>query len=319
VGIEGQTEVFLGCKTRFDDGNPEEARGHTKIDLTMLTSSNPLFGDYAPHSHNVFSIIDSFEYKRADGSKTYLDSATADYYVVGWHTNPTKDLFTTIQAKNKQPHEDGLASCFMELKDESAKEALDWLASSDDSRLFCHSSMCRVNSDVAKTPGTLVGHDAGTAFSHKQPIAVGSFPIDAILAYCRLHKSDKSDKGDDDVSKLDHLEKDITKLQALLTANSDDVDSHIAATGLLTTHSFAHLDGGTLWKFKESSNDSKPKLPSTRQQERIDDLNRLEVMLIRRIERHAYFDGNCLLIGGALLVLVSRCKKKINMQLRYSK
>jgi len=59
--IEGQAEVFLGCKTRLEDWKPEEAHGHTKIDLTMLTSSNPLFGDYAPHNHNVFSFIDPFE------------------------------------------------------------------------------------------------------------------------------------------------------------------------------------------------------------------------------------------------------------------
>jgi len=166
----------------------------------------------------------------------------------------------------------------MELKDDSSKEALEWLDSSDDddSRLYCHSAMYGVKFDVAKTPGTLVGHEAGTALSTKQLITVGSSLIDVILAHCRVHKVDK---GDDQVSEMNHLEEDITKLHTLLTANCDDVDSHIAATDLLNTQSFTHLDGGTLWKFKETSNNSKPKVPSTRQQERIDDLNRLQVLL----------------------------------------
>lgn len=81
--IEGQAEAFIGCKARFEAWSANDARGHQRVDLRLQSSSNPLFGDFAPHNYNVFSIVDPFEYRDTGGNVKYLDSATADYYVVG--------------------------------------------------------------------------------------------------------------------------------------------------------------------------------------------------------------------------------------------
>ena len=46
-----------------------------------------LFPDFQQHNTNVFSVLDNFEYK--DGNKVaYLESATADSHVIGWHAQP---------------------------------------------------------------------------------------------------------------------------------------------------------------------------------------------------------------------------------------
>src|SRR5436190_12233340 len=42
--------------------------------------------DYVPHNGSVFSLVDSFEYREGNDVQ-HLSSATADYYVIGWHTS----------------------------------------------------------------------------------------------------------------------------------------------------------------------------------------------------------------------------------------
>lgn len=66
---------------------------------------------------------------------------------------------------------------------------------------------------------------------------------------------------------------------SLLTASSDDIDSHLAATDLLATQSFTHQKGGTLWHFRHSSSDIRPQEPIPDQKENINLLNNYQLIL----------------------------------------
>jgi hypothetical protein len=84
------------------------------------------------------------------------------------------------------------------------------------------------------------------------------------MAYCRAHE--KVDPTD-----LATLEKDLLRLQTLLTTEeSDDVDALQAAADESYEQAFNKVDGGTLWHFHQETN------PTTRPTEtELDTLNDL--------------------------------------------
>ena len=88
VQIQKQAEIFIGKKTLAKDWT--EPNGKV-APLTVLNGGNLLFPDFQPHNGNVFSILDNFEIKSGDDAE-YLESATADYYVIGWHARPEEGL-----------------------------------------------------------------------------------------------------------------------------------------------------------------------------------------------------------------------------------
>ena len=84
VDIQKQAEVFIGKKTSVDSWTEPKEPGKKATPMTVLNGGNILFPDFQQHNSNVFSVLDNFEYKKGD-DVAYLDSATADYYVIGWH------------------------------------------------------------------------------------------------------------------------------------------------------------------------------------------------------------------------------------------
>src|SRR5205814_1144981 len=102
------------------------------------------FADYAQQNMNVFSIVDNLMYKEGGATK-YLEKATADYHVIGWHSKADDDPFTTVPAPapaptpkdltDKKPatplHKDRLKDCKMQMKnkDKKAGMASSWLES----------------------------------------------------------------------------------------------------------------------------------------------------------------------------------------------
>ncbi|SMH31966.1 hypothetical protein [Azospirillum agricola] len=70
---------------RFElDGWSERAAD--SVFLTAVAPANPLFSGYFPHHRNVFGIYDQL---------TGIDSDQLSYYVVGWYSDPARDILAT--------------------------------------------------------------------------------------------------------------------------------------------------------------------------------------------------------------------------------
>lgn len=82
--IHEQAQSLIGKKTPV--GSWEEPK-QKAAPLTVLNGGNILFPDFQQHNGNVFSVLDNFAYKSGKDTK-YLETATADYYVIGWHALP---------------------------------------------------------------------------------------------------------------------------------------------------------------------------------------------------------------------------------------
>lgn len=98
--IDTHAETFLGYRERAEEWQ-EETEPVDRVDLGVLTSGNPLFADYQPHCSNVFSLTDTFAYTPEGAQeKSHLEKVNAAYHVVGWHSDPGKDLFANFDKKN---------------------------------------------------------------------------------------------------------------------------------------------------------------------------------------------------------------------------
>ncbi|KAL8672154.1 MAG: hypothetical protein Q9168_003377 [Polycauliona sp. 1 TL-2023] len=248
--VEGQAEAFVGKCTSTDAWNEEDASKGKHINLTVMTSSNPLFADYQPHNNNVFSFLDNFSYTTSGGSKAYLSKALCDYFVVGWHSRDSDDPFTTDASVPAPAHSSRLSDCQMALKNGGSASAIAWLNANTATRVLCHATMYDVAYDTAKVPDRVQADIAGQLLQSKQSIAVGVSPLDALMAYCRAHE-------DVDDAALGTLEKDLLRIQSLLIAgDSDDVDALQAAADESYEQAFSKINGGTLWHFHQESDPS---------------------------------------------------------------
>ena len=72
-----------------DSSDGWEERAADPMFLTAIAPGNELFSDYYAHNAGVFSFCDSL---------TGIDSAKLSYLVVGWYSNPQKDLLATVPA-----------------------------------------------------------------------------------------------------------------------------------------------------------------------------------------------------------------------------
>ncbi|MCJ1309780.1 hypothetical protein MMC25_003441 [Agyrium rufum] len=248
---EGQAEIFIGRKTSVSTWDPVQADAADHVDLNVLASSNPLFADYQPHCPNVFSMVDNFEYMDANGQKQHLDEATCDYFVLGWHSSADCDPFTTANVANVIPplHADRLAQCKMDLKDATGDLISNWLQTDNThapSRALSHSTMYGVHYRKDGKPTTILADSAGSQLLTKQSIAVGSNPMEALMAYCRAH-------APSDATSLTTLENDMLRLETLLASSGDDVEGIQAADDEKFEEAFQKLDGGTKWHFHQES------------------------------------------------------------------
>ena len=273
--IDGQAECFIGLKKSLADWttwrNSKSYKSSYLPQFTVLTSSNPLFADYVPQNMNVFSIVDNFAYQ-SGGKTVYLDSATADYHVIGWHSNAANDPFTTDSSisPDKVPiHSDRMSDCNMTLKDPNSGSAAQWIGSSAPTRTLCHASLYGVKYSKTTLPNgvTSLATQAGTRLNNEHPIAIGVTPLDALLAYSRVHATPApqtvvQDKTQIDPSPMGDIESDLLKIQALLLASeSDDVDGLQAAADESFEEAFTKFDGGTFWHYQLSTAGAKPAPP----------------------------------------------------------
>ncbi|KAH8797905.1 hypothetical protein F5884DRAFT_687621 [Xylogone sp. PMI_703] len=282
--VDGQAEIFIGKKTNAVAWKVAEADAAACVQpLTVLTSSNPLFADYQPHNSNVFSMVDNFMYTKVvnnDGGATkYLDKASADYYVLGWHSRSGEDPFTTA-IPDVPSRADRLKDCLMALKADRSDIAKNWLTLKEsDCRALCHSTMYTVNFDANSAPRHVLADDAGHKLESKQPIALGITPLDALLAFINAHVPPRKPGDPVSTDLVTEMEQDILSLQTLLQNMDDDVDGQSAALDEMYVQAFTKYDGGTEWHYSAMDSTGKPVIPDPAHLDTIRSLNKSQKVL----------------------------------------
>ncbi|KAH7186287.1 uncharacterized protein B0J16DRAFT_363243 [Fusarium flagelliforme] len=273
ISVEEQAEVFIGSCTEASawDSFDRPRENEDQVNLTAASSSNQLFIDYQYHCGNVFSMLDTFSYQEKNGTVKHLESVVADYYVVGWHNDPSKDIMADLEgSKEQQPRSARLEAMRVGINktvpEKQQEEINKWLETPEASRTLCHGSMYDVvwnrSEPPSKRPADVL---AGTM--SKWPLAVGTTPMDAVLTY--IGKRDQT--GD--------IEKKIWTLEALLRAAEDGVDAQIAAADESQAYNYAHLDGGDVYYLPAQEDKTQGADPPADLQLRLRQKNSAQVLL----------------------------------------
>ena len=266
--IEQQAEVFIGRK--LDAEGWSENPGADRVPLTLLNTANPLFGDFQPHNSNVFSIVDNFAF--GDPKKpSYLTTATASYAVIGWHSDSKEDVFSITPAGITDLGS-RLSSCMMALQDVDSDSVKNWTSNKNGTRLLCHGSLYDVVWDVNNPPGTILADKASQNLHQNMPVAIGTTPLDALLAFVNANVGNA--KGD-----LLEVETDLIAIQSLLISQDDGVDSLMEANDMLYNHNFEKSQGGTHWHLSGDDGTEKPTTPDKKTLDALDLLNSKQVIL----------------------------------------
>ncbi|KAG5659120.1 hypothetical protein KAF25_000322 [Fusarium avenaceum] len=276
ININEQAEVFIGRKTPLAEWTENENPNVDPPDISLLRSGNQLFADFQMHNSNVFSILDNFEYGDSQES-SYLDSAVANYYVLGWHWKENVDPLWksggNVIDGAKVTHGESLQSLFMTLKGTDEANPDPWMSLSSQLRILCHSCIYDVSWDHANKPTHVPADDFSQRLRDQQQaaVAVGTTPMDALLAYC--HARGNASDGSDDVAKL---EEDILALESLLQARDDGVEGQREAKDSVYNWSYTRSPGGTKYFFAESDSTSSNQ-PNEPEPAAISSLNQLNL------------------------------------------
>ncbi|CAH0046897.1 unnamed protein product [Clonostachys solani] len=277
INIEEQAEALIGGKTPVDKWT-EDPESNNRPLLTVMHGGNMLFADFQQHNTNVFSMIDNFEYGDADDLKC-LESATADYYVIGWHADESQDpLYISDMAKVDR--NDRIQRSQLKL-DDNSKDGQTWSASSESGNTLSHGAMYNVEWSATDRPANIPADTLSEHLHDLDPIAVGSTPLDALLAYV---KASQESEQDQDVKQVMHA---VECIQKYFLMDEDTVDSHEQAEDLLYSFNFDNFPGGTRWHVAEGTDPQKPTARPdpgiieslnrlNQQQTRLDSLSRLE-------------------------------------------
>lgn len=279
--LDKQAEKYIGLKQDLP-GWKESVSDRDRIQLTLMNSSNPLFADYTPHNPNVFSIKDNFFLGREGDRPKYLTSATCDYFVCGWHHKESDDPLCAEKNKTAQKSlSDRLAKLFCKgpepktTGDASLKANLESLESIAGTRLVCHAARYGVTFDLEHRPKT-PGDDFAKLLSKDitmEPVAVGTTPLDALLAFYQAHENDagfldslsQSEPSTDgpDPKSGSQIAAALMFLREQLYATEDDYDSRIKASDLVFTHNHRRYPGGFQWHYdRKKTKDEQPVKPS---------------------------------------------------------
>lgn len=270
IEIGRQAEVFIGGKTAANEWKEGDEAG-IRQELTVLTSSNPLFADYQPHNSNVFSMLDRFEHD--DG--TQLTEATASYYVLGWHSSVTSDILHQT-ASPLLPLSDRLGKLLMTLVEETSKDEV------TPAQVLCHGAMYDVMWNADKKPAIVAADKSSKRLNSAMPVAVGTTVLDALLAFVKIHMHDEKEKGTADKYSVSSLEADIWRIHGLLLARDDGVDGQREAADLLNHHNYDRVQCGTLFHLHtpDTAGDGKTSpRPSDETIAQLAELNRVQYAL----------------------------------------
>ena len=286
--LNAQTEVFIGQKFPLP-WQEDAARKHLLGGLTALTSSNPLFPDYALQNTNVLSIIDNFSYKgnTVDQELLYLDKATCDYYVIGWHANEKDDPLFALPEHAEKPEQKYLSARLSNLLLKLTQTASNTVGTSQEtSRCLVHGAIYNVKYNSKHKPRSLA-EEAAIKFTSDvkmEPLSIGTTPLDAILTFLEAHKLNVDDffgEGTEEVAE------NILQIAQLLYARADEYDSRVQAQDLLSQQHYARIDGGSRWTYAKGAdpvdttrpNSGKPKIPSEAEVRSLDKVNEAQIKL----------------------------------------
>ncbi|KAF8627118.1 hypothetical protein AX15_004532 [Amanita polypyramis BW_CC] len=248
---------FIGYKEIARDWLEDDKATH--IDLTALSSSNQLFPDYQPQNGNVFSTCDNFAYE-SGGNTMYLKSCVASYLVFGWYsdvglshnTDPLrnsplkKEKFSDLLRRLKKKHIRliGLDEVGAENVVEGETLTLLWGARHN------------VKWSAEEAPKDIPAQKTAEMFKDPTtvPVAVGTGPLDALLAYIRSHKQGEAEEL-------------ILKIQTLLLSQEDGVDDQIKAKDLLLNTDYNRFTGGIAWHLFQNTNQSIDDHPSVSEED----------------------------------------------------
>ena len=241
ISVDQQAEIFIGqCvdASKWEEFiNPNEPR----VGLSAASSSNPLFMDFQYHNGNVLSMLDTFTYEQ-DGEHKSLTSAKANYYVIGWRDGEDKDILSgdkslklsmDPKAASREKRIQDLGMVIDKTVPAADKTLIDnWLKDDAPGRSMCHGALYDVEWDLESRPQKVPADDYGLTLAGDRSIAVGTTPMNSILAY--LAGTDPNPE----------IEDSIYQLQGLLRAEDDSIDAYMAATDEVQCINYAHFDGG---------------------------------------------------------------------------
>ncbi|KAF2269962.1 hypothetical protein CC78DRAFT_557805 [Lojkania enalia] len=249
--LNAQTEVFLGQKFDLRDYPSPQKRDYLRNGLTIMSSSNSLFADFALHNCNVLSIIDNFAYKRStndsnprDERCSYLAKALCDYYVVGWHHDPEVDPFNMGVGTKDVDLTTRLRNLMLKL---SPSEA----------------------SDLGKLE-----------YERMEPLSIGTTPLDAILTFLEAHQSDSEEENIFGPGGSGLCNK-VVELAQLLYAAADGYDARVQAQDLIAQQNFSRSEGGSHWTLAtaDQARSGKPKTPTAEEKGKLQELNEKQLQL----------------------------------------
>lgn len=244
-----QAEIYIGHKQHLDDWQEAGADSSiVRVPLSILGNINPVFSDYQPHNTNVFSILDNFSYE--DNGTKYLEKATANYYVIGWHPYHKEDPFFPPQQSPYPTHAERLKGCYMQLVETQSGEVADWLKApltvDDPTKVLIHGALYQVEWDVQEKPLIVPADDIAKDYNDFSPVSVGVNPVDALLAVTHAHALTYDANHNN--SKPSPLAQDILSLQTLVIEQEEDPDTQLQAADILFTSYFVPADGGRHWQ-----------------------------------------------------------------------
>ncbi|KAF8806759.1 hypothetical protein BYT27DRAFT_7166923 [Phlegmacium glaucopus] len=287
--LDLQAETFIGFKQPLDDWTESTDSKILRAPLSVLNSVNPLLADYQPHNSNVFSMIDNFAYDDGTSRPAYLESAKANYYVIGWHPHTRDDPFHLFDQPLPYPtHADRLNACFMKFADSSSSNVSDWAESSlslnDLTHTIAHGAIYEVEWDLNKKPAKVPADDIARSYNACSPVAVGVNPIDALLAVTHAHAlTVDSNKSSNDDSKPDPLAQDILSLQTLIIKQEEDPDSQLQGADILYDSYFKPSDGGQRWHVSGTATGTedgkRPTIPAAQELKDLNTVNEYQLAL----------------------------------------
>jgi hypothetical protein len=274
--LRSQCEIFLGQK--FDLVGWKEASAVTHRPLTLMNSSNELFPDYALHNTNVLSVLDNFSFKKnlMDKDFQYATVAECDYFVMGWHQDPTDDPLysaTDVDLTSR------LATMMLQLDSASV---VDFGAAKGQTRCLVYGAIYDVKYNSSEKPESVADTSAKnfTKDIKMEPLSVGTTPLDSILTFLDAHKFDADTIFNTTPRTGNSLAEDITGLAQFLYAAADEYDARVQAQDLMAHQSFAKADGGAVWTFaKAPSPGGATAIPSTTEIQILRSLNEAQIKL----------------------------------------
>ena len=290
ISVDEQAEVFIGsCEDAQGWQEKDIDPLNPRVRITAGSTSNQLFMDYQYHCSNVFSMLDTFEYKGSDGTVHHLEAAQASYYVVGWQSNEDKDPLSLPGGLSRRERIEAL---FMALKSDNAPDTdtvNKWLDSKISTRSVFHGALYntewsdkwdppetrKVNESKKKKP-RVPADDFAKKLIEGKNIAVGTTPIDTILAHVSKHQG-----GSD-------LEGFISRLDNYLRAEDETVSGQVIAADEVQNLHFARLDGGDKYTISDTDLKNPAKKPTDAQLNDLRDLNAQQLLydsISRRIQQ----------------------------------